>query len=207
MPARVPSSKKIRAFAAPPRALRAAPSRPTATASILGLRSTAAGKPLRRLIRNCTIWYMDARSAGGTVAGPEVVWSVLSAVEDWPRWMPTVTAVERVQARGEGPHCGGGIGVGSTFEVAQPRLGRGLWVVTEWVPGLSFTWVSLRPGVRTTATHRIGAEEGGTGIELGITWEGPGAWFVRAMFGRMTQHYTDLELSSLVAAAEAKASA
>nr|WP_228266364.1 hypothetical protein [Ornithinimicrobium ciconiae] len=47
----------------------------------------------------------------------------------------------------------------------------------------------------------------GTRIELAIIWTGPGAWLARALFGRMTQRYIDIDLNSLVTAAEAEPSA
>ena len=81
--------------------------------------------------------------------------------------------------------------------MTQPRLGRATWEVTEWEEGRSFTWVSRRPGIRTTGTHQVNAHDAGTRIELAIKWTGPGAWLIRALFGRMTQRYTDIELRSL----------
>ena len=150
---------------------------------------------------------MDVRTDGLAAATPQVVWSLLSAIEAWPRWTPTVTRVTREVADDDGQQAPGSIGVGSRFSVTQPRLGRATWVVTEWESGRSFTWVSRRPGVRTTATHQVTPQDGGTRIELAIAWDGPGAWLVRALFGRMTQRYTDIELSSLVAAAEAETAA
>ncbi|WP_122263802.1 SRPBCC family protein [Ornithinimicrobium cerasi] len=150
---------------------------------------------------------MDVRSDGRSTAAPQEVWSLLSAIEGWPAWTPTVTSVTRETAEDDGPRTPGSIGVGSRFSVTQPRLGRAAWVITEWEEGRSFTWVSRRPGVRTTASHQVHPQDAGTRIELGITWDGPGAWLVRALFGRMTQRYTETELSSLVTAAEAEPSA
>lgn len=147
---------------------------------------------------------MDVRSHGRSTAAPQVVWSLLSSFETWPRWTPTVTSVTRERAEDDGLRAPGSIGVGSRFSVRQPRLGRATWVVTEWEEGRSFTWVSRRPGIRTTASHRVHPQDAGTRIELAITWDGPGAWLVRTLFGRMTRRYTDIELSSLVTAAEAE---
>lgn len=147
---------------------------------------------------------MDVRTDGRSTAAPQMVWSLLSAIEAWPRWTPTVTSVSRDRTEDDGQRASGSIGVGSRFSVTQPRLGRANWVITEWEEGRSFTWVSRRPGVRTTASHQVHPEDTGTRIELAITWDGPGAWLVRALFGRMTQRYTDIELSSLVTAAEAE---
>lgn len=148
---------------------------------------------------------MDVVSRGRSTAAPEHVWAVLSDVEAWPRWVPTVTSVARVSGRDGIPADPEmAPGVGSVFEVVQPRLGPARWVVTEWEVGRSFTWVSRRPGVRSTATHRLRGKQGGTGIELGLSWSGPGARVVRALFGRLTQRYTDLELAALVATVDGR---
>ncbi|WP_161965165.1 SRPBCC family protein [Ornithinimicrobium cerasi] len=144
-------------------------------------------------------------SRGRSTAAPEQVWAVLSDVDAWPRWVPTVTSVARASGPDGTPtNPATAPGVGSVFEVVQSRLGRARWVVTEWEVGRSFTWVSWRPGVRSTATHRLRAEQGGTGIELGISWSGQGARVVRALVGRLTQRYTELELGALVATAEGR---
>lgn len=150
---------------------------------------------------------MDVRTDGWSTAAPAAVWALLSDIEAWPRWTPTVTSVTREFSEADGPPTSGGIGVGSRFSVTQPRLGRASWVIREWEEGCFFTWVSRRPGVRTTATHQVRPHDTGTCIELGITWDGPGAWLVRALFGRMTQRYTDIELSSLVTTADAESPA
>jgi hypothetical protein len=120
-------------------------------------------------------------STSHTPAHRAAAWAVLTEVTGWPAWLPTVTAVTR-----ETP--GTATGLGTAYLVRQPRLPKARWTVTEWAPQHAFTWESKRPGVRTTATHRLEpAADGGTTITLGITWSGPLAWMVRAAYGRMTQ--------------------
>lgn len=149
---------------------------------------------------------MHVVSRGRSPAAPEEVWAVLSDVEAWPRWTPTVTSVRRTSGLDGIPDSPRTVlGVGDVLEVVQPRWGPARWTVTEWEPGRSFTWVSDRPGVRSTATHRLRAGQAGTAIELGVSWSRPAAPAVRAVFGRLTQRYTDVELRALVAAAESRA--
>lgn len=138
---------------------------------------------------------MEISSRGTTTADPDVVWSVLSDIEGWPRWLPTVTAVERTGGPTE-------VGVGSTFAVTQPRLGRAEWTVTLWEPGHQFTWESRRPGVLTTGTHEVRPHDTGSEIELGIDWAGKGRAVARAAFGRMTRAYVRSELDALIFTAE-----
>lgn len=144
----------------------------------------------------CTIWYMDIREQATTTASPGQVWAVLADLEAWPRWTPTFTAVRRL---GE---CGP-IGVGSRFEVEQPRLGRSTYEVTEWQKGGAFTWVSSGPGLRTTAIHRVRPVPDGAEVELRIGWSGPATWLARLLFGRLARRYLATELASLTSAAEA----
>ena len=80
-------------------------------------------------------------------ATPERVWEVLSDVEYWSDWTPTVTMVRRLD---EGP-----LRTGSRARISQPRIPETEYVVTELEPGRSFTWVATGPGVLTTARHDV----------------------------------------------------
>ena len=141
---------------------------------------------------------MEITSRRSTTAGPDVVWAVLSDIEAWPTWLPTVTAVERTGGPAQ-------VGVGSTFAVTQPRLGRAEWKVTLWEPGRGFTWQSRRPGVLTTGVHRVHPLDPGAEVEIGIDWAGRGRVLARAAFGRMTRAYVEREAEALVRTAEARA--
>src|SRR3712207_8031744 len=95
----------------------------------------------------------------------EQVWEVLSEVELWPEWAPTVTSVRRLD---DGP-----LAVGSRVRVEQPRIPPTEYVVTELKPGRSFTWVATGPGVRTTARHLLeDLGPGGTRVTLAAEQSG-----------------------------------
>lgn len=51
-------------------------------------------------------------------APAERVWEVLSTVESWPRWLPTVVNVEALE--------GMPLRLGARFRLVQPKLRRGL---------------------------------------------------------------------------------
>ena len=91
-------------------------------------------------------------------APPEAVWAVLSHVEGWPHWTPTVTAARAL----DGP----ALAPGRRFAVKQPLQRERVWTVTEAGPGLAFRW-------RT---------EGGSGFEAGhrVEPDGHGGCIARA---------------------------
>jgi hypothetical protein len=80
-------------------------------------------------------------------ASPERIWSVLSMVDRWPDWTPTVTRIE--------PQSTDTFTVGSMMKIYQPKLRPALWVITSWEPNMAFAWVSRSPGVLVTAEHII----------------------------------------------------
>ena len=98
-------------------------------------------------------------------ASPARVWEVLSAVEPWPEWTSTVTSVQRLD---DGP-----LVTGSRAKISQPRLPETEYVVTELMPGRSFTWVATGPGVVTTARHDAEPlPDGGTRVRLSVSQAG-----------------------------------
>lgn len=126
-----------------------------------------------------------------TTAAPAAVWAVLSGLDQWQEWLPTVTSSRREGAAGP-------IGPGTAYVLDQPRLPRTRWVVTDWHPGTSFTWRSRRPGVGSTADHIVTAtEDGGSTITLRMTWSGPLAGLTAMLYGAMTRKYLDLEARAL----------
>lgn len=125
------------------------------------------------------------RSITVDVAAPaEHVWQVLSDVGRWPGWTPSVTSVRQAD---EGP-----LRVGARVTLSQPRLPTSEYVVTELVPGRTFTWVATRPGVRTTARHDVAALDDGTRVRLSVTQSG---WLGAAM-GRIYRGLTDRYLAA-----------
>ena len=135
---------------------------------------------------------MSIQGISTTIPDPARAWRALSEVRSWPDWLPTVTEV--VPEDSSAPEA-----TGAAYRVVQPRLGGARWEITDWRPGVGFTWVSRRPGVTTTGTHELVAVEGGVQAHLGIRWSGPGAWLVRAAYGGLTRRYVASEAAALVA--------
>ena len=134
---------------------------------------------------------MNLETRTTTNAAPERVWAVLSDLDAWPEWLPTVDSLEREESGR--PHE-----VGAAYMVKQPRLPRARWVITDWRAGEGFVWESRTLGARTTGTHDLApTADGGTEIVLGVEWNGPLAGLARLMFGRLTQRYIDAESAAL----------
>ncbi|HSF99110.1 MAG TPA: SRPBCC family protein [Ornithinibacter sp.] len=118
-------------------------------------------------------------------APPERVWEVLTTVESWSEWTPTVTSVRPLD---EGP-----LRTGSRARIDQPRLPETEYVVTELEPGRSFTWVATGPGVRTTARHVVEPlPDGGSRVLLSVSQSG----WLGSVMGRFYRGLTDRYLAN-----------
>jgi hypothetical protein len=127
-------------------------------------------------------------------APPERVWTVISAVEQWHEWTPSIT---RVRLLGKRP-----LAVGSRAFIRQPRLPPALWTVTDIVPGRSFTWVSVAPGLRVSGYHGVEPTQSGSRATLAIDIQGLlGGLWARLSKG-ITERYLAYEAAGLRARSE-----
>jgi hypothetical protein len=127
-------------------------------------------------------------------ATPPQLWQLVGDVQRWPELVPTVDDVQRV----------GGVGPtaeGSRFRVRQPGLLPAMYEVTDWRPGVGFTWQASAPGLLTEATHDLRPDGAGTLLRLGIEWQGPLASAIRALVGRKARSYVDQEAAAFARAA------
>ena len=121
---------------------------------------------------------------------PETVWQVLVDVTQWPRWLPTVDSVRRLDR--------GRFGFDSAAEVRQPRLPRNVWRVTQYEPGRRFEWTTRSPGVQIRGDHLVEPLDGGRSrVTLTIAPSGPLSSLVELFYGRMNRRYLTLEARSL----------
>lgn len=125
------------------------------------------------------------RSTTVAIAAPaERVWEVLIDVEKWPQWTETVTSVRRLD---DGP-----LRSGSRAMIDQPKIPRTEYVVTEFEPGRSFTWVATGPGVTTTARHNVEPSPEGSRVTLSVEQRG----WLGSVMGRFYRRLTDRYLAN-----------
>ena len=124
-------------------------------------------------------------------APPQRVWAVLSDVEGWPDWTPSVKRVERLDA--------GPLAVGGRARLRQPKLRPAIWQITKVEKGSSFTWVTRSPGLLVTAHHVIEPIKKGNASRVTLSVEFSGlvgplvAWLTRGL----NQRYLGLEAAGL----------
>ncbi|MGD8331797.1 MAG: SRPBCC family protein [Acidobacteriota bacterium] len=116
-------------------------------------------------------------------APAERVWQVMSDVERWHEWTPSVTSIRRLD---DGP-----LALGSVALIRQPRFPPAKWKVTELEPARGFTWVSAAPGVRVVARHSIAADGAGSVATLALDYHG----MLGGVLGRLTRNITERYLA------------
>src|SRR5512134_2807061 len=126
-------------------------------------------------------------------APPEVVFAVLSDVERWPEWTPTVTRVERLgDARAP-------LALGGRLRIVQPKVPPAEWTVTALEPGRGFRIVSHAPGATVEADHW--AEAMGAGqhsrVTLSVTFSGLLGRVVGWMMRDLNRQYIAQEAAGL----------
>ena len=132
---------------------------------------------------------MDYEISAEIDATPDQVWRVMTDVERWPEWTPSMTRVERLDP--------GPFQVGSTARIKQPKFPAVVWQVTELEPEQSFSWTASGAGVTTLACHRITPRGDGVEVTLSVRQTGPLAWLAGLITSRLTQSYIQMEANGL----------
>ena len=128
---------------------------------------------------------MELTTSIDVTAPPAAVWDVMSDIERWHEWTPSVRSIRRLDS--------GPLRIGSRAIVRQPKFPPALWTVTHLEPGKSFTWKSGMPGLRVHATHSVLDTGGGARATLSLRFAGA----LGPLFGRLTssinERYIGLE--------------
>jgi ligand-binding SRPBCC domain-containing protein len=127
-------------------------------------------------------------------APPGRVWKVMSEVERWAEWTPSVTSIVRLD---DGP-----LGVGKRLLIRQPKLPRAIWKITELDEGRSFTSVTRSPAVTVTARHSVEATANGSRATLSIRFSGLFGALTARLTRNLNERYLGLEARGLKARSE-----
>jgi uncharacterized membrane protein len=124
------------------------------------------------------------------IAAPvERVWAVLTELERWSDWTPSIRSIERLSP--------GPLGVDSRVRVRQPGLLPAVWRVTDYRDRKRFTWVSHSPGTRVTASHRVLPAKNGSQVELIMEFRGVLGRLISRVARPLINYFLSLEISGL----------
>jgi uncharacterized protein YndB with AHSA1/START domain len=122
---------------------------------------------------------MDFQVSVIIAAPPETVWAVMTAVERWHEWTPSVRSIRLLDPEP--------IAVGTRALIRQPKFPPAVWTVTSVEPLQSFVWQTGFPGLRVYAHHSVEPVAGGTRATLRLRY--PDA--VGRLIGRLTRGITE----------------
>jgi len=94
-------------------------------------------------------------------AGPEVVWDIMAAIEQWPDWNPDVTRASLAGELAEGSTFRWKAGPGTITSTLQ-RVER------PWL----LAWTGKTLGIQAVHIWRIAAQDGRTIVKTEESWEG-----------------------------------
>ncbi|HEX6999930.1 MAG TPA: SRPBCC family protein [Gammaproteobacteria bacterium] len=128
-------------------------------------------------------------------AEASAVWSVLSDVVDWPRWLPTVRRVVPLDCAAMAP--------GARFVVYQPKLRPATWKVTRLEPPRRFVWEARSPGFRMLAEHVVNPQPpASSAVVLRFSFDGLLGGLMGKLFRSLIEGYLAQEAAALKLEAE-----
>jgi uncharacterized protein YndB with AHSA1/START domain len=122
------------------------------------------------------------------------VYEVMSEVDRWPEWTPSVTSIKRLDT---GPFV-----VGSRAVIRQPKFPPALWTVTAIDGKRGFTWTNRAPGITVTAHHSITGYGNAATATLSLRYEGLLGGLLARVTRGITNRYLAMEARGLKARSE-----
>ncbi len=133
---------------------------------------------------------MTIETAVNIAASPEQVWTVLSDVEHWYDWTPSIKSILLLDPKP--------LHLGSKALIEQPRLPRALWQVTELEQGRGFNWQAKSLGALTVGEHWITPGfQGSVTVTLRVRQTGWLAFLFRPWIEKLTREYMRMEAAGL----------
>ena len=127
-------------------------------------------------------------------ASPQRVWEVMSDIDRWHEWTPSITRITRLR--------GAAFAVGTRALGRQPKLPPAIWKITAIEPGRSFTWVSRAPGLVVVARHSVEPAPLGAHATLSVEISGMFGGLWARLTRTLTEKYLALEAAGLKARSE-----
>jgi len=127
-------------------------------------------------------------------APPGRVWEVISDVDRWHEWTPSINSIKRIK---DAP-----LAIGSSAVVRQPKFPPAMWTVTRLEPGRGFTWAARGLGFRTFGDHWVEPIPSGSRATLSVEQKGLFGGLMGRLTRRITERYIALEAAGLKARCE-----
>jgi uncharacterized protein YndB with AHSA1/START domain len=120
----------------------------------------------------------------------EDVWRIMSDVEKWSQWTPSIKHIRLLDGRP--------LTVGGRAFVRQPRVMPAVWKVTALEPNRSFTWTTGIPGLLfVVAVHSVEDVAKGSRATLSLTFSGLFGGIVARLTKNLNERYLSLEAVGL----------
>ena len=126
-------------------------------------------------------------------APADVVFAVLTDIERWPEWTPTVTRVERPDGSSRP------LAIGNRLRIVQPKVPPAEWTVTALEAGRGFPIMSRSPGATVVANHWIEplGDERRSRVTLSVTFSGWLGQIIARLMRGLNERYLAQEAAGL----------
>jgi carbon monoxide dehydrogenase subunit G len=123
-------------------------------------------------------------------APPDRVWAVLSDMERWHEWTPSVTEIRLLDPAP--------LAIGSRVRIVQPKLRPAVWQVAEIDPAArTFAWVTRAPGVQVVGRHGVEAKGTGSKATLALHFSGFLAPLITRLYRGLNERYLAMKANGL----------
>jgi hypothetical protein len=136
-------------------------------------------------------------------ASPDVVFAVMTDMDRWHEWTPTVTRVDFLD--GSAPP----LALNGRIRIVQPKVPPAEWTVTALEPGRGFRITSHSPGATVVANHWIEPLSDGrqSRVTLSVTFSGWLGSIIGRLMRGLNERYIAQEAAGMKRRSEEEARA